>query len=212
MSTAFPRTVLPMGATWPRLPGGFRSVGLSGKSQVRSGLARGFSWTEEYPPLKASDVTTQAFLAQVQSYFFGNTILDVDHRSRRTRLGLGGGVPLVNGAPQVGKSLITDGWTPSVAVLKAGDILTVAGMLGVQQVDADVASNGSGQATLTLTPGYLAGASPADNAALTLNAIAPGTAVGLVTYRCIIVEEPNWPTCPPNEWYAGFNIKFAELL
>lgn len=113
-----------------------------------------------------------------------------------------GGTPLVNGANQgttnsgatdnpsaSTTSLITDGWTAAAANrLKAGDIITIAGVnavnpdnkfdTGVLQqfvVTADVSSDGSGNATVIISPAIIAGgayknvtARPADNAAITV--------------------------------------------
>jgi len=100
-----------------------------------------------------------------------------------------GGTPLVNGGSQTGASLVTDGWSNSITgLLKKGDIFTVAGVRAVNPqsrlstgalrqfvVTADVDSNGSGQATLSIDPPItISGASqtvtgsPADNAALTV--------------------------------------------
>jgi hypothetical protein len=100
-----------------------------------------------------------------------------------------GGTPLVNGASQTGASLITDGWTAAAASrLKQGDVFTIANVFhvnpqtrqstGVLQqfvVTADVSSDGSGNATIPISPSITTSgafqtvnASPADNAALTI--------------------------------------------
>lgn len=108
-----------------------------------------------------------------------------------------GGTPLVNGAnqhsnasPQANsQSIITDGWTASAANrLKAGDVITFAsvndinpktyqslGYLKQFVVTADAASDGSGNATLTISPAIVTSgpyqnvtAAPADNAAITV--------------------------------------------
>lgn len=100
-----------------------------------------------------------------------------------------GGTPLVNGAAQVGASLVTDGWTAAAAArLKKGDIFTIANVFQVnpqsristgqlQQfvVTADVSSNGSGQATIPIYPSIVTSgafqtvdSSPADNAPMTI--------------------------------------------
>lgn len=85
-----------------------------------------------------------------------------------------GGTPLVNGASQTSNStpqansmsLVTDGWTAAAANrLKAGDIITITGVndvnpmtyadLGYKKqfvVLSDAASDGSGNATLTISP------------------------------------------------------------
>lgn len=61
-----------------------------------------------------------------------------------------GGTPLVNGASQTGYSLVTDGWTISTLVLKAGDRIQVDSSL--YMVSQDVTSDGSGNATIDLWP------------------------------------------------------------
>ena len=112
------------------------------------------------------------------------------------------GTPLVNGASQNvtyasrtngadlwSSSLVTDGWTNSVTgILKAGDIITIAGVNSVNPISkestgalqqftvlADVNSDGSGNATLSVSPPIISSgvmqtvsAAPADNAAITV--------------------------------------------
>lgn len=100
-----------------------------------------------------------------------------------------GGTPLVNGSTSSGAStLVTDGWTAAAANrVKAGDVFTIASVYkvnpitkqstGVLQqfvVTADAASDGSGNATLSISPSIYSSGSlqnvdalPADNAALT---------------------------------------------
>lgn len=106
-----------------------------------------------------------------------------------------GGTPLVNGAAQVTtgwaetQNLVTDGWSNSITgLLKKGDVFTIANVFAVNpmskqttktlrkfSVTADVNSNGSGQATLVITPAIISSgpfqnvdAAPADNAAITV--------------------------------------------
>jgi hypothetical protein len=100
-----------------------------------------------------------------------------------------GGTPLVNGASQTGSTLVTDGWTASAASrLKKGDVFTIAGVFSVNPVSrqttnqlqqfvvtADVSSDGSGNASIPISPAITptgqfqnVTASPADNAALTV--------------------------------------------
>jgi hypothetical protein len=121
-----------------------------------------------------------------------------------------GGTPLVNGASQGiinsgstdnphawTTSLVTDGWTAAAANrLKAGDIITIAGVFAVNPVNkqnlgylkqfvvtADTNSDGSGNATLVISPAIIAGGAyqnvtnrPADNAAITVVTGAASTA------------------------------------
>lgn len=108
-----------------------------------------------------------------------------------------GGTPLVNGASQGNAgtnnayvdqtNLVTDGWTASQTVLTNGDVFTIAGVYEVHPetkhsygtlkqfaVVGDTASDASGNATVTVSPGIITGgayqnvsAAPADNAAIT---------------------------------------------
>ena len=67
------------------------------------------------------------------------------------RAGVGGGTPLVNGADQTGKNLVIDGAPNSTnGWLLAGDKIGVAGLL--HSVDADVDTDGSGNATIIVSP------------------------------------------------------------
>lgn len=68
----------------------------------------------------------------------------------------------INGAGQTGRSLNTDGWPNSTAVLSAGQFVTIGNQL--LQLTADVTSNGSGEATLSFEPAIRV--SPADNAVI----------------------------------------------
>lgn len=204
MSTAFPRTLMPAGASWPAAPGGLRSWSIGGVGQTRDVSQKGRMWTEEWPPLKASEAATQAFLAQLAGYWAAGTVLTIQHPSRRTTLGIGTGTPLVKGASQVGTALATDGWTASqTGILKAGDLITLANIAWVFEVTADCNSDGSGNATVPIYPGILAGGSPANDAAVTVTAAA--------VFSVVIATEPNWPTCPADAWYAGFKVTFREV-
>jgi hypothetical protein len=95
---------------------------------------------------------------------------------------------LVKGASQTGASLITDGWANSTAVIKKGDVFTIADVnhvnpqslvstASVQQfvATANGTSDGSGELTISISPSITTGTgfktvdgSPADNAAITM--------------------------------------------
>jgi hypothetical protein len=102
--------------------------------------------------------------------------------------GLLGGVPVVNGANQVGTSLILNGWTAAAATrVKFGDQFTIVGVNGVNPQSrvttgilqgftamSDGASDGAGNMTLVIYPPIITSgafqtvtASPAAGAALT---------------------------------------------
>lgn len=111
----------------------------------------GESWIVDvsYPLLTREEAAPFfAFLAALRgrngTFLFGDTLL-------RESLGSPGGTPLVNGANQTGsKTLITDGWTPSTLVLKAGDFIQVDTAL--YMVLADVTSSSGGEATIDIFP------------------------------------------------------------
>jgi hypothetical protein len=116
-----------------------------------------------------------------------------------------GGVPLINGANQVGNALVTDGWTAAAALrLKLGDVFTIqnvfsvnpqslqsTGMLQQFVVQADTNSDGAGNATISISPSIIVGtafatvnAAPADNAPITvLGAANTASPVGLAYQR-----------------------------
>lgn len=104
-------------------------------------------------------------------------------------IGVLGGAPLVNGAAQVGASLVTNGWTAAAVLrLKKGDIFTIAGVFQVNPqnrqnvgslqdfvVKADASSDGAGNMTISIDPPITVSgafqtvtASPANGAALTV--------------------------------------------
>lgn len=147
----------------------------------------------------------------------------MDQNTRVHTVGAHGGTPLVNGASQNTtyassgaaneQSLVTDGWSLSTAVLKAGDVFTLANVYAVNPVSkearsylqqfvvkSDATSDGSGNATLTISPAIITSgpyqtvdAAPADNAAITVL----GTAS--TNYRQNLVFHKNafaLVTCP----------------
>lgn len=92
------------------------------------------------------------------------------------------------------QTLVTDGWANSTAILKAGDVLTIAGVFAVNPVPgegttgkttlpylqqftvlSDASSDGSGNATITISPAIITegpyqtvSAAPADDALITV--------------------------------------------
>lgn len=200
----FPRTVIPRASTWPSVPGPLISAGQSGKLQLRSTLQVGREWSESYGPYKSTDTTYRAWLAQILSYWQAGTVLDVDHRSMRDLLGAGGGTPLVQGGSQTGGSIVTDGWSNSTTVLRAGDAIKFAGLNLVYDVLANVTSTASGTATVTIAPNIVTGNSPADNAAITTNAVA-----GSVLFRAFLVSvRPS--SAGPDGYHEGLELVFRE--
>lgn len=102
----------------------------------------------------------QAFLARLRGQ--AHRVVLPDHAYLRR--GTQSADVLVMGASQTGVSLIVDAGT-SAATLLAGDMVAVAGS-GLHMVVADATFNGSGQATLSISPPLRA--SPADNATVSV--------------------------------------------
>ena len=85
-------------------------------------------------------------------------------------IGTLGGTPAINGANQSGNSLVTNGWTAAVGLrLHKGDIIQIANVNAVNPmtrqtygslrnfvVTADVYSDGSGNATIPISPSIVA--------------------------------------------------------
>lgn len=132
-------------------------------------------------------------------------------------VGVATGTPLVNGGGQNvtysaskdtdSQSLITDGWTATqTGILKAGDVFTIAGVKSVNRrtredtgelaqfvVLSDQDSDGSGNATFTISPAIITSgafqtvtAAPADNAAITVV-----TGAGGSSHRQNMAFHPN---------------------
>ena len=108
-------------------------------------------------------------------------------------LGTGGGTPKVNGASQVGYGLVTDGWSNSSLVLKAGDFFQVNSQLYVNLTDAT--SDGSGNATLDIWPNAR---NHADNASIVVSS--PKCVMRLASQDLAPFEEVT------DRWYS---ISFA---
>lgn len=84
----------------------------------------------------------------------------------KTSLGIStGSTPLINGASQIGTSVVTDGWSNSTLVLKAGDFISFNGEL--KRVTEDLTSDGSGNGTINFVPKIRT--SPSDNATITVS-------------------------------------------
>ena len=154
-----------------------------------------------------------------------------------------GGTPLVNGANQglinagatdnpyaATTALVTDGWTAAVGNrLRAGDVFTLAGVnavnpetkadTGVLQrfvVTADAASDGSGNATITIAPAIIAGgafqnvtARPADNAAIT---VLTGTASTSYLQNILWHREAITFASPEQEVPGGMDMAYQTGL
>ena len=154
-----------------------------------------------------------------------------------------GGTPLVNGANQglinagatdnpygAATSLVTDGWTASAALrLNQGDTFTIAGVFSVNPetkastgvlqsflVTANTSSDGSGNATIVISPAIIAGgayqnvtARPADNAAITVTS---GAANTTYTNNLIWHRDAFTFVSPKQELPGGMDMAYQASL
>lgn len=162
---AFPSIVEPNQITW-----GYNSnTGVFGPNPLNNtfqGFGRpGAMWvaTLQFPLLSAAKrAALQAFLIELNGQEHRFLLSDKSNPRR----GSGGGTPLVNGASQIGTSLITDGWpTGTNGVLLKGDNFAVGGEL--KKCTQDVNSDGLGAATINFNPPIRF--SPLDNASIDID-------------------------------------------
>ena len=154
-----------------------------------------------------------------------------------------GGTPLVNGANQglinsgatdnpygATTSLVTDGWTAAAALrLNQGDTFTIADVFSVNPetkastgvlqsflVTANTSSDGSGNATIVISPAIIAGgayqnvtARPADNAAITVTS---GAANTTYTNNLIWHRDAFTFVSPKQELPGGMDMAYQASL
>jgi hypothetical protein len=163
-----------------------------------------------------------------------------------------GGTPVVNGANQgtinAGAtdnpranttSLVTNGWTAAAAArLKAGDVVTLAGVFAVNPetkastgnlrqfvVTADVSSDASGNATLILSPAIIAGGAyqnvttrPANSAAITVVTGTASTAYrqnilwhkDAIQFLSVDMDLPGGMDMAARASYDGLSLRFLR--
>jgi hypothetical protein len=167
---------------------------------------------------------------------------------RTHTVGTKAGSPLVNGGSQAttyansggtnAQNLVTDGWTASSAVLKQGDVFTIANVFAVNPVskdvlpylqqfvvNTDVSSDGSGNATVNVSPAIITtgayqtvSAGPADNAVI----VVTGTAAtsypqNLVFHKnafALVMVPMEMPAGVPSdlvgrETYKGISVRLV---
>ena len=142
----------------------FVSRTISGRRQARQIAGQFFSMTATFPPMtRAQFAPIDAFVMKQRGQYETFTlVLPV----LSTGLGSPAGTPLVNGASQTGRSIITDGWTNNIQIFKAGDYLKFANHGKVYKVIADVSSHETlGTATIDIEPALVT--SPVNDSAIT---------------------------------------------
>ena len=145
----------------------FVTRSISGRRQARQTHGQFFKMTAKYPPMtRAQFAPIYAFImAQRGEYESFQVVPPVVNAPQ----GSPAGTPLVNGASQTGRSVITDGWNASITVFKAGDYCKFANHDKIYVVTADATSDGSGNSTISIEPALII--SPANDTAITYTAV-----------------------------------------
>ena len=142
---------------------------ISGRRQARQIGGQYFKLFASYAPMKRSDFAPiHAFIIKQRGQFDTFTVTPPVISSAQ---GLGGGTPLINGASQTGRSVVSDGWPTgaTLTVLKAGDFIKFANHTKVYMVTADATCDTSGNATISIEPELQT--SPANDTAITYNSV-----------------------------------------
>jgi hypothetical protein len=185
------------------MPGALQSWSQSGKGQHRATAQVGRIWTETLVPFQLGSAAGRKLVAFLNNVWRNGTQYDVDHPVFSTPNGGGTGNPQINGASQTGSSLSTKLWTGSNPVLKAGDIISIAGISHVFDITADAPNLAGGITTLSINPPIFAGGSPANSAAITYTA---------VRLNAFLHSFPNLPNASPDTYIAGLSITHREAV
>ena len=169
MSGALPTTRGPAAVEVSSVTPTLVSTTHSLRQQVRSRGAQRWKLSYRYGTMERDDyMALYAFLVSQRGQYDTFTMALPSGISPR---GAWTGTPLVNGAVAAGlTSVAIDGLSNSITGIgKAGDFLKFSGHSKVYMLVSDVNSNGSGQATLTITPKLVAAV--ADNESLTVTSV-----------------------------------------
>lgn len=135
----------------------------SGRRFARSAGGHYWQLRASWSPMTADMFAPiEGFLAAQQGAFEAFAFI---HPSKKVPRGVATGTPIVSGANQVGTNLNTSGWTANITgIMKAGDLIGIAGQTKVYMLTADANSGATGLATLIISPPLMQ--SPAASAAI----------------------------------------------
>lgn len=176
MSGTYPTTPRPERVTITSIAPTLVSVAHSLKRQVRSRGGHRWLLSLEYTELRRDEYAPLwAFLVAQRGQFETFTIVPAGHETPR---GVLGGAPLAAGGTAAGlRSVPVDGLSTSVTGWgRAGDFVKFAAHAKVYMLTADVDSDGSGAASLSIEPALQAAV--ADNEALSLTDVPFTVALG----------------------------------
>ena len=202
----FPTATAPRAASDLILPGALKEVSHSGIYQVRATLAAGWSFEFEYGILTTFTPDDMAIMSFINQAWNRGISFDITHPtmpgSGVAPNGLGTAGVRVKGPSQTGASVIIDGYENSISnVIRAGDLLKIAADDGVYQCWEDAGSDGTGAATVSITPNLRM--SPANDAAVTLTA---------VTFKVILLGRSRFAGSRAPYGFSGAKALFSEFL
>lgn len=165
MSGSFPLTPSPSAIKIQSLAPTRVSVSHSLRRSTRTTGAQRWVVTADWEGLtRVQFAPIQAFVIAQRGQWDSFSMVLPGHKAPQ---GVASGTPLVSGASQSGRTLVTKGWSASVnGILKAGDFIGITGQTKVYMVTSDANSDASGNATLNIEPALMA--VPTDGAALTV--------------------------------------------
>lgn len=200
----WPRTILPAKSSLLNFPGALTSVGQTGKMQTRATGQVGATWTEVYGPFDPRSVDGKRLISRIRQAWRGGLSFTIDHLVHATHAGGGSGAPTVNGAGQVGNSLVTANWTGTNPVLRAGDIIRVPGVPYALELTDDAPNLSGGGTTLAINPPLFAGTSPTNGGAVAYSGI---------TLIARLAEEPDLSAAEDGAFLVdGLTLVFREAL
>lgn len=202
----FPRTVLTIESSDLFSSGALKQLSHTGLMQIRNTKQVGWSWTDVWGLLNVHNTDHNTLRAFVRKAWNRGEIYDITHPqvpgSGIAPNGLGTSGILVDGASQVGDSLLTDQWpinTPNC--VRAEDAIKLAGDDAVYIVTADAGSNGVGEVTIPLNPPLRL--SPVNDAAVTTTG---------VKFRVTIFSRSRFEGSQSPSYYAGLTVVHTEVL
>ena len=153
--SAFPTTPTPLSVTLKSLQPSLSSTAHSLKRQVRSRGGQRWSFKLSYGHMRRDEMAPLIAFALAQRGQFGSfTFIPPVIGSRRA----GAGALTVRTATSSGRSVPVQG-AVSTAIAKAGDFVKFTNGTKVYMLTADVTTNSSGQATLSIEPALYAAVS-----------------------------------------------------
>lgn len=162
MSGTYPNSPRMASLTLESIMPSLQSTSHSGRRNVRQLGAQRWKLTGTYSNLTRDQFMPLYAFSISQDGMYGS--FDLVPEDLSTPRGAASGTPVVNGASQSGKSLITSGWDPSITVLKEGDVFKLSTTNKVYMITSDCVSDGTGGCTLSFSPALTT--SPADLEAL----------------------------------------------